>query len=121
MRLLIVDDEGALREILAEEFESHGAIVTSAGDGRAALELWRPDRFDAVLSDMRMPEIDGLTLVRRARAAGDLRTPVLLCSGYNDIDDEERRKLGIVEVFAKPFKVSELLARVAQLRAPKRD
>ena len=66
-RVLVVDDEEGVRTYLAEALERAGHDVTQAADGSAALRLARVEPFDVVLTDLRMPEIDGMTVVRTIR------------------------------------------------------
>jgi two-component system, OmpR family, response regulator MprA len=76
MRLLVADDEAAVREALALVLDLNGFEVTTAVDGREALQALSAERPDAVVLDVLMSGIDGLEVCRRLRATGD-RTPVL--------------------------------------------
>ncbi|MEV4461821.1 response regulator, partial [Microbispora sp. NPDC049633] len=76
-KLLVVDDEPALREALRSSLEFEGYAVESAADGLTALDLLERGDFDAMLLDVMMPRLDGLTACRRLRASGK-RVPVLM-------------------------------------------
>ncbi|MDA0647246.1 response regulator, partial [Nonomuraea ferruginea] len=76
-RLLVVDDEPALREALQSSLEFEGYKVTTADDGQEALDELAGSPYDAVLLDVMMPRLDGLTACRRLRAGGN-HIPVLM-------------------------------------------
>lgn len=109
-RILVVDDDPRLREMLRKYLESEGFAVSLAADGpamRRALE--RPP--DLVLLDLVMPGEDGLTLAREIRARSDL--PIIILSGKGDtIDRVVGLELGADDYIAKPFHLRELLARI---------
>jgi two-component system OmpR family response regulator len=111
-RLLVVDDEPNIRELLAASLRFAGFEVTVAGDGREALELagtWRPD---LLLLDIMMPGLDGFEVIRRMRAEGR-QTPVLFLTAKDDTDDKIRGlTLGGDDYVTKPFSLEELIARV---------
>lgn len=84
MRVLLVDDDALVAEVIAAVLEDQGAEVFVCSDAREALTLNR-GRFDLIISDMKMPEISGLDLCRQLRADGD-KTPFILLSGENHDD-----------------------------------
>jgi two-component system response regulator MprA len=86
MRVLVVDDEPAVREVLARILEVEGFEVALAGDGRAAVRAQATARADAVLLDVLMPGLDGLEVCRRLRDTGD-RTPVLMLTARDGVGD----------------------------------
>lgn len=71
-KILIVEDEAKLREILCDYFSSKGELPVEANDGRQALELIDENEFDAVLLDIMMPELDGLSVCRAVRRTNDV-------------------------------------------------
>jgi len=109
--ILVVDDEALLREILVDEFEGYGARVSAAADGAEALELCRRTDFDAIVSDIRMPKMDGLAFLRQLRNETTCGAKVFVCSGFNDAE-EELSRLDVVDVFPKPFDIVALANRV---------
>jgi two-component system, OmpR family, response regulator len=109
--LLIVDDEENLRSMLAAALQHHGFTVTTAEDGRRALDLIADERPQLVLLDVMMPGLDGFEVCRRIRADGD-RTPVLFLTARDSTEDKVRGlTLGGDDYLQKPFSLDELVAR----------
>jgi DNA-binding response OmpR family regulator len=111
MRVLIVDDEPMVRDVLARYLRRSGFIAESAGDGEAAIAAFDASRPDLVLLDLMLPRIDGFSVFRsiRARAA----TPVIMLTARGD--ETERiagLELGADDYVAKPFSPREVVARV---------
>jgi DNA-binding response OmpR family regulator len=114
-RVLLVDDDPSLLDVLAMAFADAGHAVETAPDGRQALALLKAGAFDLVVSDVVMPALDGLTLVRRLREAGDAIPVLLLTSRDTELDEALGLELGADDYVAKPFSTRILLARVAAL------
>jgi len=119
-RLLVVDDDPAIREALADELREAGYDVAIAADGNEAAALARQGGFDLVLTDLAMPRRDGFALIRALRAGDEptAATPILVLSVRGEELDKVRAlDLGADDFVTKPFALAELLARVrAQLR-----
>jgi two-component system response regulator MprA len=114
-RVLIVDDEPAVRAALDRALRLDGYVVTLAGDGREALDRLADTRQDAVILDVAMPGVDGLEVCRRLRDAGD-RTPVLMLTARDAIDDRVAGlDAGADDYLVKPFALKELKARLRAL------
>ena len=115
VRILIVDDEPALSEHLARALGDVGYAVDVAGDGERADFAVRTENYDAVLLDLGLPRIDGLTLLRGWRASG-LRVPVLVLtargSWHETVDGIDS---GADDYVAKPFRMEEVVARLRGL------
>jgi two-component system response regulator MprA len=115
MRLLVVDDDPAVREALALVLDLHGFDVTTAVDGRDAIRTLAVDTHDAVVLDVLMPGLDGLEVCRRLRSRGD-RTPVLMLTARSEVSERVAGlEAGADDYLAKPFAREELIARLRAL------
>ena len=114
-RLLVVDDNKVNRLLLTRSLELQGHRVTSAADGRLALEMLRREPVDLVLLDMEMPEMDGFQVLRRLRAlpAGGSLPVVALTALTSDLVKERCEAEGMNDFVSKPV----TLARVGELVA----
>jgi two-component system chemotaxis response regulator CheY len=103
--ILVIDDSGAIRKAIRRILEPMGFSVREAADGRQALEACQGTRPDAVLCDIDMPVMDGLTFVRLVRASpgmGDM--PIIMCTTHNTFEKiQEAIGLGANEYIMKPF------------------
>src|SRR5919112_820290 len=114
-RVLIVDDEPAVRAALDRALRLDRYEIELAGDGREALDRLAETRHDAVVLDVMMPGIDGLEVCRRLREAGD-RTPVLMLTARDAVDDRVAGlDAGADDYLVKPFALKELKARLRAL------
>ena len=114
--VLVVDDDMYVREVLVESLRERGHSVVAAGDGLEAVGVLRGRgvRVDLVVTDMEMPQMDGVALVRALVADSDLReVPIVLCSGRVDLE-EVGAQLG-VRTFAKSSRLTTLLDLVDEL------
>jgi two-component system, OmpR family, response regulator MprA len=115
MRVLVVDDEPAVRSAVQRALALERYDVAVAADGLEALDRLAADSPDAVVLDIAMPHVDGLEVCRRMRLAGD-RTPVLLLTARDAIDDRVAGlDAGADDYLVKPFALRELLARLRAL------
>jgi two-component system response regulator MprA len=115
MRVLVVDDEVAVRTSLQRALGLEHYEVDLAQDGREALERVAAARYDAIVLDVSMPQLDGLEACRRMRAAGD-RTPVLMLTARDAVDDRVAGlDAGADDYLVKPFALRELQARLRAL------
>lgn len=116
-KILIVDDEPDLREMLEFEFEMSGASVSTASNGREAIQLILSESFDLVISDIRMPGGDGVELIKKMNEE-NIYTPLVFISGFADIQVDEAYELGASGYFPKPFVLQDIVNKVEQLTTP---
>jgi DNA-binding response OmpR family regulator len=114
-RVLLIDDDRELLDVLSLAFEEAGYDVATARDGREGLTAIAGARPDAIVSDVNMPVVDGFQLCRALRGKGDSVPLVLLTSRDGEIDEALGLELGADDYVAKPFSTRVLLARVAAL------
>ena len=113
-KVLIVEDEAKLREVLCDYFRSKGAIPVEAADGLQALTLAEEQEFDAVLLDIMMPGLDGLSVCRSLRKNSDV--PIIFLTALSDEEDKLLGyELGADDYITKPFTMSVLYAKTAAL------
>jgi two-component system response regulator MprA len=122
MRILVVDDDRAVRESLRRSLAFNGYDVTLAHDGQQALDAVAADRPDAMVLDVMMPRVDGLEVCRRLRGSGD-PLPILVLTARDAVSERVAGlDAGADDYLPKPFALEELLARLRALlrrRAPR--
>lgn len=116
-RILVADDSKTIRTLLQTALESAGYEVDLAADGPSAHEQGVKGHYDLIILDQLMPGLLGLEVVGRWRAE-EVHTPVLMLTGVDDDRTAvESFDLGVVDFVRKPFRISELLARI-RMRLP---
>jgi excisionase family DNA binding protein len=113
-RILVVDDESSIRDLLSKTLALAEYDVDTAPDGRSALERLRLYPYDLLIADLKMPGIDGLSVIREAkRLKSDL--PVIIITGYStETAAIEAVNLGVTGYLTKPFRVPQVLAAAAK-------
>ena len=112
-KILVVDDEEGFREILTEEFQDCGAEVISTSSGLSAFEVFKTVKFDAVVSDIRMPNGDGIYFLDQILNAKFILPVFVFITGYAEFDENEIKEKGVASVFTKPFEITKLVKFLA--------
>ncbi len=113
-RVLVADDEASIRDLLAKALAMAEYVVDTAADGRAALDRLRVENYDLLIADLRMPGMDGLSLIRDARRF-NTALKVIIITGYsNETSAIEAVNLGVSGYLTKPFRVPQVLSVVAR-------
>jgi excisionase family DNA binding protein len=118
-RVLVVDDEASIRELLAKTLALAEYEVDTAADATAALDRMRSGAYDLMIADLKMPGMDGLTLIRQAKRIRS-EMPVIIITGFSTESSAiEAVNLGVAGYLTKPFRVPQVLAAAAKaLGAP---
>ncbi|PKH00116.1 response regulator [Paraglaciecola sp. MB-3u-78] len=116
-QILIVDDSASMRNMVATTLKSAGHQVTDAPDGQAGLNKAKSSKFDVIVTDLNMPIMNGIDLVRNLRALANYKyTPILLLTTESSMDKKsEGKAAGATGWLVKPFNPDKLLATVARV------
>ena len=116
-RILAVDDSPSMRDMVRIALSGAGFQVTQAADGAEALEIARNDSFDLVLSDVNMPRMDGISLIRALRAEANYKhTPILMLTTESSADRKrEGKDAGATGWIVKPFDPDQLVATMQRV------
>lgn len=115
MRILIAEDEKSLNNVIAKTLTKNGYSVDSCFDGEEALDYLAGAEYDAVILDIMMPKIDGISVLKKLRASGST-TPVLFLTAKDAVSDRvQGLDAGADDYLVKPFAFDELLARIRVL------
>lgn len=113
--VLVVDDDADARHMITDTLQLHGASVTQADSGEAALQALQEQKFDVLLSDLGMEPMDGLMLMREVRLRG-IQTPALALSAYTGVEAQQKAlEAGFQLHLDKPVETLHLAAAVADL------
>lgn len=115
--ILIVDDSASMRNMVSATLKSAGHKVSDADNGQSALVLAKSGQFDAVVTDLNMPVMDGITLVKNLRALPTYKyTPILLLTTESSVDRKtEGKQAGATGWLVKPFNPEKLLATIEKV------
>ncbi|HTU10482.1 MAG TPA: response regulator transcription factor [Allosphingosinicella sp.] len=115
MHVLLIEDDARVAAYVAKALREEGHLVDHRADGRAGLLQASSERYDLIILDRMLPQVDGMKILQTLRATGD-RTPVLILSALGDTDERVKGlRAGGDDYLPKPFAVSELIARVEVL------
>ncbi len=121
MRILVADDEKMKRVTLAQDLAGQGHEVATAADGMEALEHLKAGRFDVVITDLKMPKIDGIELLKQIKRDPTADTEVIIMTAYGSIPlAVEAGKLGAYDFVTKPFRNEDIFPLLAQIQAARR-
>lgn len=113
--ILVVDDELLIRDLLYDFFTGQGWDISVAEDGEKALAMTRNKKFDLILSDIKMPQMDGLTLSSHVRQSTP-EMPIVLMTGYPSVDSAVAALRSKVNDYViKPFNISHLFKLLESL------
>ena len=114
IRILLAEDDDVMREYLARALERSGYSVTAVDRGTAAIPLLQAERFDLLLTDIVMPEMDGIELAQRAsEMAADMR--VMFITGFAAVTLKAGRAMPQARVLSKPFHLRDLVMEVDRM------
>lgn len=108
-KILVVDDEEGIRELVVSELEFNGATCVQASNGKVAFDLYKKENFDAVVSDIRMPEGDGMYFLDKIKENNLKSCVMIFMTGFSDVPIEEIYDRGVEAVVAKPFRLDQLV------------
>lgn len=122
-KILIVDDDPRLRDLLRRYLGENGFNVLVSENGEAMKRLWVREHFDVLILDLMMPGEDGLAILKRLRAEKDMTRVIMLTARGEDVDRILGLELGADDYLGKPFNPRELLARIHAVlrRRPRQD
>ncbi|MDY6822925.1 MAG: response regulator [Thermodesulfobacteriota bacterium] len=112
MKLLIVDDEAKIANVLAERLEMRGFDTMPVYDGESALDMLQTDTFYGMILDLRLPGMDGIEVLEKTRRDFPDIKVVILSGHANDQDFETCRSLGAVACFQKPANIEEIVKTI---------
>lgn len=117
VKILAVDDSASMRQMVTFTLKGAGYEVEEAADGKQALDKAKGNKFNLVISDVNMPVMDGITLIKELRAMGDYKfTPILMLTTESTADKKQEGKAaGATGWIVKPFNPDQLLATIKKV------
>ncbi len=114
-KILVVDDEEALRTVLSAELEGEGYLVNTAADGDEAIKIIGTQQFHLILLDIKMPNVDGFEVLKFVKQHQPA-TKVIMLTGFADLKNAiESKKLGAEDFVSKPYDLVDLLTTVERV------
>ncbi|MGE4076921.1 MAG: response regulator [Reyranella sp.] len=117
--ILVADDEVAVHEFLQAWLERMGCRVFTAGNGAAALEIAASNQVDVLVSDIRMPVMNGLELAKRIKGSGNFLTRILFMTGFSEFSDRETFNVGVEAILWKPLRRQDFVSAVQRCLMPR--
>jgi DNA-binding NtrC family response regulator len=111
VKILVVDDEPDLRDVISSRFALEGCEVTLAENGQSAIDAMKEKHFDAVVTDIRMPGGNGVELLDAIKELGD-QAAVILISGFTDLEPQDALARGAKALLIKPFDLDDIINAV---------
>ncbi len=113
-KILVIDDDLTLRTLLSNKFVEHGYVVETAADGLQGLDQYQSSQPDIIVLDIMMPNMDGYTFVEEFERIADVKTtPIIVLSSQESLQDIFRMR-GINDYIVKPFRMEDLLRKIAK-------
>lgn len=109
-KILVVDDEEGIRDLIISELEFYGAHCIEASNGLDAFEHYRKENFDAVISDVRMPNGDGLVFLNKIKDNNLPVKVIIFMTGFSEVPAEEIYDLGVEAIISKPFRLDHMVS-----------
>ena len=116
-KIMVVDDEVGIRELLFDVLSKEGFAVTLAKDGQDSLQQMRRRRFDLVITDIDMPRVNGIELLRRMKRAGRKEKIIIMSGNTLNQEDIKREILPVITQLDKPFQMDRMLEAVSSALA----
>jgi len=114
-KVLVIDDEEDIRNIIGEFCEIIGLEKEICANGKEGLEIFKNENFDLIITDIKMPDMDGYEFVKKIREMNN-SIPIVICSGFIDEKTKDKfREIGINYYLEKPFKLNEIKELVERL------
>jgi two-component system OmpR family response regulator len=120
-RVLVIDDEDAIRRLVSRALSAHGIVVDEAGDGEEGLRRARSRSYDAILLDLLLPGLDGMTVLHALRLDRHHPAVVVFSSHHDEATREDCLGAGARDFLAKPFSLVDLCDRVSRACADPRE
>ena len=112
-KILIVDDELLIRDLLYDCFSSHDYHISMAESGEKALEILGAETVDCVLTDLKMPDMDGLELADKVTEVSERNVPIIIMTGFPSLESAiEALRKRVYDYFVKPFNINRVYSTV---------
>lgn len=118
-KILIIDDASYIRKLMHIYFENAGFVAVTAADGEEGLHLAKTEKPDAIITDLDMPKIDGLTMIKQLRAEPETASiPIVVCTANTAIPTEELVEAGANNTHYKPIEFTALIEMIRAILTP---